>query len=108
MPQRVQLHAGEEAVSVLAEGCVHEPSLCAEVGRPPAPGGAGRFGALEAVSEGAHEPSFEAFHATTADEIEAAVAQVRPCARLCRIPPPTAGVCVLEMSTSKQAVPHLD
>lgn len=52
----------------------------AEGGPPPAPGSSGRFEALDAVDEGAHEPNFEAFHVTSADEIEAAVAQVRPCA----------------------------
>ena len=74
----------EEAVLNLSECRAYGPFLIAEGGPPPAPGGTGRFGALDAVDEGAHEPNFEAFHLTSADEIEAAVAQVNACAWPCR------------------------
>lgn len=70
--------------SCLAESRTHGPFVIAEGGPPPAPGGTGRVGALDAVDEGAHEPNFEAFHVTSADEIEAAVAQVCACAWPCR------------------------
>ncbi|KAK9832519.1 hypothetical protein WJX81_004663 [Elliptochloris bilobata] len=58
-----------QALSKAKAKAVHE-------GGPPAAGGMGRFGALEAIEEGAHdEANFEAFHVATPDEIEAAVAQ---------------------------------
>ena len=82
-----ELHAregGRGAFTCLAECRAQWPFPTAEGGPPLAPGGTGRFGALDAVDEGAHEPNFEAFHVTSADEIEAAVAQVRPCAWPCR------------------------